>query len=143
MTPERFAALADAYGGNLDRWPSAERDAGRRHLRSRPEARDDLAAAARLDASLTAWTVPGPGAALAARIAAAATQRNAHARRLRLWLSSLGAATALASGVAAGATVVVLSSPAAESVTAPLYELSVFGASFDMEARLPTSGPRQ
>ena len=143
MTPERFAALADAYGGNLDRWPSAERDAGRRHLQSRPEARDDLAAAAKLDAALAAWIVPGPGTALAARIAVASNQRNAYARRLRLWLSSLGAATALASGVAAGAAAVVLSFPAAKPVAAPLYELNILGVPLDLEAQLPTSGQRQ
>jgi len=93
-----------------------------------------------LDATLAIWTVPGPGAALAARVAATAIQRDAHTRRLRLWLSSLGAATALTSGLAAGAFVVALSFRPPESVTVPLYELSVLGTPLDLDAQLPTSG---
>ena len=140
MTPDRFRALADAYGGDLDRWPAAERDAARRHLRQRPGAGAARQAAAGLDAVLATWTVPGPGAALAARIAATLARRHAHARRLRVWLSSLGAATALAGGVAAGAVVVMLAAPAAERMTPPLYELRVLGAPLDLDARAPASG---
>ena len=140
MTPERFAVLADAYGGDVDRWPTKEREAARIHLQSQPEAEAVLAAAAGLDAVLAGWTVPGPGAALAASIAAAVARRHAHTRRLRLWLSSLGAATVLASGVAAGALAVVLSSPADELVTTPLYELSVLGAPLDLETSPAPSG---
>jgi hypothetical protein len=36
MTPERFAALADAYGADLRRWPSREQDAARPCLRPIP-----------------------------------------------------------------------------------------------------------
>ncbi len=132
MTPERFAALADAYGGDLGHWPPDERDAARTLLLRRPELRTMLSAAADLDTALATWTVPGPGAALAARIATAVGHRHAHARR-RLWLSSLGAATALASGAAAGALVVALSAPVEQQVTASPYELTVLGAPLDVE----------
>ena len=136
MTPERFRALADAYGGDLGRWPAAEQDAARALLLRQPGMRATLSAAAGLDRALAAWTVPGPGAALAARIAAAAAHRRTHTRRLRLWLSGLGAATALAGGVAAGVLVVTLSVPAEEQAATPLYALSVLGAPLDVEARL-------
>ncbi len=141
MTPERFGALADAYGGDIDRWPLAERDAARSYLHARPEACAVLALAAGLDAALATWTIEGPRAALAARIVSATTRRHDKTRRLRLWLSSLGAATALASGLAAGALVVTLSTPAAEpEMTAPLYELSVLGAPLEVEAEPTTPG---
>lgn len=131
MTPARFAALADAYGGNIDRWPAVERDDARRHLHGQAEAQTVLDAAAGLDASLAAWTVEGPGPALAARIASTVAHRHAYGRRLRLWFSSLGTAAALAGGVAAGAAVIALSAPAADQATEPLYGLSVLGAPLD------------
>lgn len=139
MTPERFGALADAYGGDLERWPAAERDEARALLLQRPHLQATLADAAALDAVLAAWTVPGPGAALAGGIAVMAMRRHAHARRLRLWLSSLGAATALAGGLAAGVITVTLSAPSPDQVTAPSYQLSVLGAPLDDETA-PTAG---
>ncbi|WP_428395262.1 hypothetical protein [Lichenicoccus sp.] len=131
MSPERFAALADAFGGDLDRWPAAERDAACAHLRQHPDANAMLAGAGKLDDTLAAWTVPPPGAALAGRIAAAAVQSRARARRLRLWLSSLGAAATLAGGVAAGASFMAISTPATYPVIGPLYGLRVLGAPVD------------
>jgi hypothetical protein len=138
VTPERFGALADAYGGNIDRWPIAERDAAWLHLRQNPNAEGVLSAAARLDSALAGWTVPGPGAALAARIALTVARRHAHGRRLRLWLSSLGAAAALASGMAAGAIVLMLSVPATDQLSAPMYQLTVLGAPLDLETQSPS-----
>ncbi len=140
MTPERFGTLVDAYGGDLDRWPADERDAARTLLLHQPEAQAMLSAAAGLDTALAAWTVPGPGAALAARIVATVARRHTQARRLRLWLSSLGAATVLASGVAAGALVVTRLTSAEVPATAPLYELSVLGAPLDIETQPALNG---
>jgi hypothetical protein len=137
VTPERFGALADAYGGDIDRWPITERDAAWLHLRQHSDAQAVLSAAARLDTALTGWTVPGPGAALAATIALTVARRHAHGRRLRLWLSSLGAAAALASGMATGAIVLMLSMPATEQVSSPMYELTVLGAPLDLESPSP------
>lgn len=128
MTPDRFAALADAYGGSLDRWPATERDAARAHIAARPEARALLAEAARLDDALAGWTVPGPGAALAARIMTEAARRHAYRRRLRLWLSGLGTAATLAGGLATGAGAMALWAPPADTAGGPLYQLTVLGA---------------
>lgn len=128
MTPDRFAALADAYGGTIARWPAAERDAARAHLAAHPEAAAALAREAGLDAILAGWTVPGPGAALAARIAATAMHGQGRRRRLMLWLSGLGTAATLAGGLATGAGIVALQAPAADQALGPLYQLSVLGA---------------
>ncbi len=140
MTPGRFAALADAYGGNIGRWPAAERDDARAHLHGHPEAQAALDTAAALDASLAAWTVGGPGPALAARIASAVAHRHAYGRRLRLWFSSLGTAAALAGGVAAGAAVIAVSAPAADQAAEPLYGLSVLGAPLDLTQQPAADG---
>lgn len=137
MTPERFAELAQAYGGNMERWPSGERDAARAHAATSFEARDMLEAAAQLDSMLAGWTVPAPGAALAGRIAATLAQRHARRNRVRLWLSSLGAATALTGGVAAGALAVTSWAPPSDDGTSAFYELSVLGAPLGTE---PSSG---
>jgi len=131
VTPERFRTLAEAYGGDLRRWPLDKRDAAQALLLRQPETQAMLSAAAELDAALAAWTVPAPSAALTARIAGTVAHRHTRARRLRLWLSSLGAATVLAGGVTAGVLVVMQSTPA-EPVTTALYEFSVLGAPLDV-----------
>ena len=131
MTPERFAALADAYGGEIARWPAEERGTARAHLAENPAAQQALALQAGLDGALAGWTMEGPGAALAGRIAAAATRQRSYARRVRLWLSGLGAATALSGGIAAGAGMALLASPPSDLAAAQAYESSApvdFGA---------------
>lgn len=126
MTPERFIALAAAYGGSIDRWPEAERDAARACLAAHPEVGEALDAEAALDSTLALWTVPGPGAAVAGRIVASATPRRKTALRLPLWLAGLGLAGALAAGGAIGGLVVARLVPA--SPTACSQSLTVLGA---------------
>ena len=73
MTPERFRVLLDTYGGDMRRWPKAERDAARALLAGDPAGlRVDHAEAARLDRDLDAHEIAAPGAALIERIAAPA-----------------------------------------------------------------------
>ncbi|USI74717.1 hypothetical protein [Sphingomonas morindae] len=98
LTEARFRALADAYGGVVQRWPEAERAAALEMARL-PQWQAVLAEAARLDARLDLWTVAPPSPALQARILAA--RRLPLSRRARLWWSGIGLATALA-GAAAG-----------------------------------------
>ena len=140
MTPERFAALADAYGGNLDRWPESERSAAQAHLDASWEAQRVVRDAAVLDAALGSWTVQRPGFALAARIAASVSRRQSHLRRLRIWLSGLGAAATLAGGIAAGAAFVSLSAPASDPGIGQLYEVSVLGAPLSLDQSSPNDG---
>ena len=56
MTRERFEDLAEIYGGDIARWPAAERDAAALLMAAEPEfAKAALAAPADLDAVLDAW----------------------------------------------------------------------------------------
>ena len=72
MTPARFAALLDAYGGDPARWPAAERQAALRLLARDAAARRAQAEAASLDALLDQAPVAPLSAALQARVLAAA-----------------------------------------------------------------------
>ncbi|OYW07317.1 MAG: hypothetical protein B7Z59_12030 [Acidiphilium sp. 37-67-22] len=73
MTPDRFAALAAAYGGAIDRWPEAERDAARAFREADPAAgrlwlaglglAGALASGGAIGAVLVARLVPAGGAA--------------------------------------------------------------------------------
>lgn len=133
MTPARFAALAAAYGSDLERWPAAERQDAAAFRRHAPEASALLEAEAALDAALMAWTVPGPGAALVAQITAAAQQQRSRMRRLRVWLSGLGAAATLTGGVAAGMLLVPVPRPFQEAAISSLYGAQVFGVPLDLD----------
>lgn len=103
MTPDRFRNLAEAYGGELSRWPGAERAAAERLLAAEPALAAVLAEASALDDLLAAVPAPSASAALAERIAASAPAP----RRPRLswaWPAGLGAglAAACAAGLLAG-----------------------------------------
>ena len=101
MTPDRFEALAQAYGGDLRRWPEAERTAAAGFALAHPvDAEKMLGHAAALDAALDRYKVPAPAADLASRILAA-RPRPADWRR---WGAGLGAglAAACAAGVLFG-----------------------------------------
>jgi hypothetical protein len=134
MTLGRFAALADAFGADLRRWPEAERAAAQALTRESDIARARLAEADALDAMLDLSRVAAPSAELRQRILAAAPQQSsiraaandpasARAKLLR-WLSGLGAVGVLTCGAVAGAAVVAVSGPThvdADSV-AGLYD---------------------
>ncbi|WP_068879136.1 hypothetical protein [Phenylobacterium sp. CCH12-B4] len=106
MTPDRFEALAEAYGGDVARWPEDEREAAAEVMASRPAwARDVLSQAAALDTLLDAFERPHGSVGLAARIAASAPRP--HRRRWVDWLlpagMGVGLAAACVAGVVAGA----------------------------------------
>jgi hypothetical protein len=74
MDRRRFKALAEAYGGDVTRWPQAERNAALRLLQRAPAlAMEVLAPALRLDMALDSLPAPRPSEALKARVLAAAT----------------------------------------------------------------------
>src|SRR5262245_29633489 len=114
MTPERFEILAEAYGGDVARWPSAERAAAAALAASSPEwARAVLGQAGEVDAALDAFTAPGASAALYGRILAAAPARSL---AWRGWLMPVGLGAGLAAASAAGLLVGArLAEPAASS----------------------------
>lgn len=132
MTYERFDYLADAYGGDLRRWPEAERAAGRDLLDRDPRAATRLREAEGLDALLDAAPRPAPSHALREQVIASAAGAGLKARRRgRLgplaWLSGAGWAAAACAGVVFG---INLTSHLTADLQADavLYQASLAGA---------------
>lgn len=142
MTPERFAALAEAYGGDLRRWPESERAPAHEHVQETMEAADVLTRAGNLDEALSAYEAPAPSLQLYHRIAAQRERPPRTGLRLATWLSGLGAVGVLAGGVAAGAVVVALFGPAMSDGDGldRIYEQSSFGAVGGLEDPKPANG---
>ncbi len=116
INPERFAELAETYGGTLARWPAADRAGAEALLQGAPDLAELLAQARDLDSLLLEATAPSPSADLARRIIAEAPRaRTSPSAHLRRWLWGLAGLGLLASGAAAGATVVALAPAPADS----------------------------
>jgi hypothetical protein len=128
LTHERFEALAEAYGGDVSRWPLEARDGAALLMAAEPGFTGAaLARAERLDTALDAWRPAPASAGLMQRILAAAPA--AVRRRWPVWLSpaALGAglAAACAAGVVLGVQVSAHSSEAQEvAVTNTLSAIS-------------------
>lgn len=130
MTRERFEALAEAYGGDITRWPSAEREMAALMLAAEPAfVRGVLARADELDVALDAWRPTPATHGLQARIIAAAPQpRAVWDLRGWAWRAGLGAgmAMACAAGLVVGVAIsdqVSTTAAGAEAVSAALdYE---------------------
>jgi hypothetical protein len=119
MDRERFAALVDAYGADLRRWPEAERDAARVFRAAQPAVCEPLLAeAARIDAALDEIAALQPSAALRERILASAPRTRrplvslGRFRRAAPWLAP---GAGLAAACAAGAWLGVSASHTAET----------------------------
>jgi hypothetical protein len=90
MTAERFAALAEAYGGDLRRWPEAEREAACAFWKAEPATAEPVLEAARwMDGALSSAPQPYPSAALRERVLASAARRPAR-RLLAGWSWNVG-----------------------------------------------------
>jgi hypothetical protein len=124
MDLDRFAALAEAYGGDVSRWPENVREPAALLMSSDPAATAPLLAAqSDLDWALDAWRAPAGSAALqAAILASAPAARRGPAWRGWMWRTSLGAGlmAAGAAGVMAGVVV--------SGAIAPVGELEVITA---------------
>jgi len=103
MTVERFADLAEIYGGDVARWPEAEREVARALLAAEPVRLEVvLADAARLDRLLDLAPAQSADAALLGRLIAAAPRP---ASAMQRWLAGAGAALGLGVAALAGVTV--------------------------------------
>lgn len=103
MTRARFEALAEAFGGEVARWPAAEREAAALLMSAEPAfVRAALERADRLDAVLDSWRPRPAAAALTDRVLAAAPKPRA---RRFAWLSPAALAAGLAAACAAGVIV--------------------------------------
>lgn len=102
MTFERFEQLAEAYGGDVARWPDAEREAAALLMAEDPSrAEAALAGARTLDAHLHAWTAPRATPRLTDAVLSGAPAPRA-AARWRDWLAPAGLGAGLAAACAAG-----------------------------------------
>jgi anti-sigma factor RsiW len=129
MTPHRFAALAEAYGADIARWPAAEQSAAR-ILASDPANAALLAQAQLLDHALNSVPAPLASRDLYDRIVAEAPHQAARGRMMR-WLGALGLGAALATACASGVAVGAVFAPAGvlqrlqpQSEADPLQEAS-------------------
>lgn len=117
MTPQRFETLAEAYGGDVARWPLADREAAAEWMAAQPGmAGAILARADDLDAALAAFAAPRASADLVDSIVAAAPRPRPRWMGW-LWPAGLGAglAAACVAGVVAGAHLAAASAPSMES----------------------------
>lgn len=108
MDLARFGDLADAYGGDLRRWPDAVRDAARAFADAHPvEAERALFDARQTDAALFASPNPVVSMALRDRVLASATMKARSAwpsLKKLLWIGGVGWAAAACAGVMVGTT---------------------------------------
>lgn len=132
MTRERFENLADAYGGDLRRWPEAERVAGRALAAADPRAAALLLEADAVDALLDSAPRLAASHALREQVIAAAAGAGLGRRRrgaigVLTWLSGAGWAAAACAGVAFG---VVLTGQMTADIRADtvLYQAALSGA---------------
>lgn len=120
MNAERFSALAEAYGGDLDRWPAEEQRAAREHLAASPaEAERVLAEALLFDHVLDMASEPAVSGVLREKVLKGAPMRQARPwRSSRAWLSGAALAAACAAGVIFGANLAgrLAADPAAEAL---------------------------
>ncbi|MFZ5719026.1 MAG: hypothetical protein ACOY5Y_06105 [Pseudomonadota bacterium] len=124
MTPERFVALAEAYGGDFARWPATEREAAAAWASEHQDAaRAILERAADLDALLNAAAAPQASAIMADRIVAGAPRKpgSGHAA----WWLPVGMGAGLAAACAAGVVVgLQFSQPSVSEAEAVLAAVS-------------------
>jgi hypothetical protein len=126
MKIERFQHLAEAFGGDLSRWPQAEQSAAGALLRTDAAARRIVAEAQSLDALLARAALPvddacvdRTAAAIFARLDAAPPAQKSLAAPAQLslrWSAGFIAAMALV-GVISGASAPPPRSPAAVAAT--------------------------
>ncbi len=126
MTRERFEVLAEAYGGDVARWPAEERETAALLMAAEPAfTRGVLARSGDLDAALDAWRPAPVSHALRERIIAQAPRPRGFSLRNWAWRAGLGAglAAACAAGLVVGVAIsdqVSTTAAGSEAVSAAL-----------------------
>ncbi|WP_417231551.1 hypothetical protein [Brevundimonas sp.] len=133
MTLDRLTVLAEAWGGDLRRWPVADQVAAERLLAVDPAARAVLDAATAFDALLSTSPQPRPSAALRDRVVAEAARAGLKPRPARrFWLDRLvlasgaGWAAAACAGVIAGLSLTTYMTADIQA-DAVLYQATLIG----------------
>ncbi len=111
MTQERFERLAEAYGGDIRRWPDVEREAALAYAATSPAAGATLAREGPLDIVLDGVRVAEPSEALRRAVIAAAPAAR-QAGRIGRWLATAGLGFGLAMAGACGVAVGLTLAPA-------------------------------
>ena len=101
MNAARFAALAEAFGGRLERWPDSDR-AVAAIFAATDEGRVILDRAARLDRLLDGYVVKAPDASIHKRIIEKTMPAMAVHRRLQRWWAGFGLVGVGLAGVLTG-----------------------------------------
>lgn len=124
MNIERFQYLAEAFGGDLSRWPAEQRKTAAALLRTSPAARRALDEALALDALLNKATQdddPGRAGRMAAAVAARLSGRTIPVAALKMpaprWIAGFLCVMA-AAGALTGAQTGRMVGPPAQTVTA-------------------------
>lgn len=119
MNIERFQYLAEAFGGDLSRWPADQQNAAAALLRTNPAARRALDEALTLDALLSKATQdddPSRVDRMAAAVAARLSERPVPVAALRMpaprWAAGFLCAMALAGVLTGAQTGTTVRSPA-------------------------------
>jgi hypothetical protein len=118
MTLARFEALCEAFGGDLERWPLALRQAARAASRS-ASAQRLLAKARALDQALARSPAPAPSPALRDRVVGAGP-RARRAAPAWGWLIGVGLGAGLAGAAAAGLAAGLIIAPMALAPASPV-----------------------
>lgn len=114
MDAKRFAALAEAFGGDPRRWPQAERAAAEAFASS--ETGQAISRhAGKLDALLDRYRVQHPSKALYGSILRGADRHLVQRQRQRFWWLGLGLAGIGLAGAIAGLALVTVVTPEAQS----------------------------
>ena len=129
---ERFAALAEAYGSAIERWPIEERDAARAMAGSAP-ARAILARQQALDRVLDTYRVPEPSSALSGRVLAEADRRVGRRNAGRRWWAGLGLAGVGLAGALVGAMAATAVLPRSDTDPGIVAGPSVWGGGDDTD----------
>ncbi|WP_293853746.1 hypothetical protein [uncultured Alsobacter sp.] len=135
MSLARFAALAEAYGAVLERWPAAEREAAVPLART-AEGRAILERAGELDALLDAYRVPGPSSALAGRVLARAGGLARRRRTMQRWWAGLGLAGVGLAGAIVAATAATVILPRSDAGWGMATDAGVWGGGDDVDIDL-------
>ena len=115
MNPDRFERLADAFGGDPERWPTGERQAALRLAAAHPGLTAPvLGEAARLDGILGLAPLESPSRELRERIVLGAPRPRSSPTAWR-WLAGLGLTAGLAGAAAAGVAAGIVVAPVAFS----------------------------
>lgn len=104
MTHQRFCTLAEAYGGDIARWPAADQPAARALLADEASLTHVLSEAGAIDTLLNSSPEPLFSGVLRERLMAGAPKPMRRAPAVVRWLSGAGLAAACAAGVLLGAT---------------------------------------